>query len=57
MSTALSYDFIIATAETLYMVLASTLFVTLLGLPLGTILLSAIKLNLTLAYTDSYQQS
>lgn len=45
MSTALSYDFIIATAETLYMVLASTLFVTLLGLPLGTILFISDKIK------------
>lgn len=36
----LGYDIAVATAETLYMVLVSTLIVVLLGLPLGTYLFS-----------------
>jgi len=50
MSLTMIYDLTIATGETLYMVLASTLFAILLGLPLGTILFtsSTIKPNPTL---------
>jgi D-methionine transport system permease protein len=36
MSMTLLYDILIATGETLYMVLVSTFFAALLGLPLGT---------------------
>lgn len=36
MSYLMAYDLLIATAETLYMVILSTLFACLLGLPLGT---------------------
>jgi D-methionine transport system permease protein len=44
------YDLLIATGETLYMVLASTLFAIILGLPLGTLLFTSetIKPNRTL---------
>lgn len=38
MSMTLLYDFFLATGETLYMVIISTLFAVLLGLPLGTLL-------------------
>jgi len=38
MSLTMFYDVTIATGETLYMVLVSTLFAILLGLPLGTVL-------------------
>ncbi len=50
MSMTMLYDIFIATGETLYMVLASTLFAALLGLPLGTLLFSSmhIKPNRTL---------
>ncbi len=41
MSLTLLYDVLIATGETLYMVLASTLFAILLGLPLGTLLFTS----------------
>src|SRR5204862_5232736 len=38
MSFPMAYDLLIATSETLYMVVSSTLFAVLLGLPLGTLL-------------------
>jgi len=45
MSLNLFYDLLIATAETLYMVTASTLMASLLGLPLGTLLFSSIHIK------------
>ena len=44
------YDLVVATGETLYMVIASTLFAIILGLPLGTLLFTSevIKPNATL---------
>lgn len=50
MSLNMVYDLTIATGETIYMVLASTLFAILLGLPLGTLLFTSrsIKPNRTL---------
>lgn len=50
MSLTMIYDLLIATGETLYMVLASTLFAIILGLPLGTLLFTSetIKPNRTL---------
>ena len=50
MSLTMLYDLLVATGETIYMVLASTLFAILLGLPLGTILFTSgkIKPNQTL---------
>ncbi len=41
MSFPMAYDLFIATSETLYMVVISTLFAVLLGLPLGTWLYSS----------------
>lgn len=41
----LFYDLTIATAETLYMVAVSTFFSILLGLPLGTLLYTSIKVK------------
>jgi len=41
----MSYDFIIATGETLYMVIASTFFAILMGLPLGTLLFTTAKVR------------
>lgn len=41
MSFPMGYDLFIATGETLYMVITSTLFAVLLGLPLGTLLYSS----------------
>jgi D-methionine transport system permease protein len=41
MSLTLFYDVLQATGETLYMVLISTLFAVLLGLPLGTLLFTS----------------
>ncbi|CAM4438248.1 MAG: D-methionine transport system permease protein MetI [Legionella sp.] len=41
MSFPMAYDLLIATAETLYMVVTSTVFAVLLGLPLGTLLYSS----------------
>lgn len=41
MSLTMIYDVVIATGETIYMVVASTLFAVLLGLPLGTLLFSS----------------
>jgi D-methionine transport system permease protein len=50
MSPTMIYDVMIATGETIYMVVASTLFAILLGLPLGTLLFTSrsIKPNPTL---------
>lgn len=50
MSLTMLYDLMIATGETIYMVLISTLFAILLGLPLGTLLYTSreIKPNRTL---------
>lgn len=45
MSPTMLYDLMIATGETIYMVLASTLFAVLLGLPLGTLLFSSGKIK------------
>ncbi len=42
---SLLYDLLIATSETLYMVIASTVFATLLGLPLGTLLFTSTKIK------------
>lgn len=41
MSYPMVYDLLIATGETLYMVVTSTVFAVLLGLPLGTLLYSS----------------
>ncbi len=50
MSLTMFYDLLIATWETLYMVIASTFFAVLLGLPLGTLLFTSacVKPNPTL---------
>ena len=50
MSLTMFYDVMIATGETIYMVIISTLFAILLGLPLGTLLYTSrsIKPNQTL---------
>ena len=50
MSLTMIYDLLVATGETIYMVLASTIFAIILGLPLGTILFTSgkIKPNTTL---------
>lgn len=45
MSPTMLYDLMIATGETIYMVLASTLFAMLLGLPLGTLLFTSGKIK------------
>ena len=45
MSLTMIYDVLIATGETLYMVLASTLFAIMLGLPLGTLLFTSSKIK------------
>lgn len=45
MSWTMLYDLLIATGETLYMVVFSTLFAAILGLPLGTVLFSSEKIN------------
>jgi len=45
MSLTMLYDLLLATGETLYMVLASTFFAVLLGLPLGTLLFSSGKIT------------
>ncbi|GGI79205.1 methionine ABC transporter permease [Legionella impletisoli] len=45
MSPTMLYDLLIATGETLYMVLASTFFAVLLGLPLGTLLFSSARIK------------
>ncbi len=41
MSSTMLYDVLLATGETLYMVIASTIFAILLGLPLGTLLFTS----------------
>src|SRR5437868_14682170 len=45
MSLTMFYDLLIASAETIYMVFASTLFAVLLGLPLGTLLFTSSKIK------------
>lgn len=45
MSFQMVYDLLTATGETLYMVLTSTLFAILLGLPLGTLLYSSSRIK------------
>ncbi|MDI9819401.1 MULTISPECIES: methionine ABC transporter permease [unclassified Legionella] len=45
MSLTMLYDLLIASGETLYMVIASTLFAVLLGLPLGTLLFTNNKIK------------
>ncbi|STX52239.1 DL-methionine transporter subunit; membrane component protein of ABC superfamily [Legionella busanensis] len=45
MSLTLFYDLIFASGQTLYMVFLSTLFATILGLPLGTLLFSSHKIK------------
>jgi D-methionine transport system permease protein len=45
MLLTMMYDLGIATAETIYMVFASTLFAVCLGLPLGTLLFSSAKIK------------
>jgi D-methionine transport system permease protein len=45
MSLTMLYDLMLATGETLYMVLASTLFAIILGLPLGTLLFTTDKIK------------
>lgn len=45
MSQTMLYDLFLASAETLYMVFASTLFAVLLGLPLGTLLFTSSKIK------------
>lgn len=45
MSLTMLYDLMVATGETIYMVLASTLFAILLGLPLGTLLFTSGKIK------------
>ncbi len=45
MSLTMLYDVLIATGQTLYMVLLSTIFAVLLGLPLGTLLFTSAKIK------------
>ncbi|CDZ77484.1 D-methionine transport system permease protein MetI [Legionella massiliensis] len=45
MSLTMLYDLFLASGETLYMVILSTLFAVLLGLPLGTLLFSSSKIK------------
>lgn len=45
MSLTMLYDLLIATGETLYMVLISALFAVLLGLPMGTLLFTSAKIK------------
>ncbi|MFA5959397.1 MAG: methionine ABC transporter permease [Tatlockia sp.] len=45
MSLPIFYDLLLATSETLYMVIASTFFSALLGLPLGTLLFTSSKIK------------
>ncbi len=45
MSLTMFYDLIIATGETIYMVLISTFFALLIGLPFGTILYTSAKVK------------
>ncbi len=45
MSLTMLYDLLIATGETLYMVLISTFFAIVIGLPLGTLLYSSVHVK------------
>lgn len=45
MSQTMIYDLLLATGQTMYMVILSTLFATLLGLPLGTLLFTSKKVK------------
>lgn len=45
MSLTMFYDVLIASGETIYMVIISTFFAILLGLPLGTLLFSSSKIK------------
>lgn len=45
MSLTMLYDLLIATGETIYMVLVSAFFAIVLGLPLGTVLYSSAKVK------------
>lgn len=45
MSLTMLYDLLIASGETIYMVVASTLFAIILGLPLGTLLFTSTKIK------------
>lgn len=45
MSLIMAYDLLVATGETIYMVMASTLFAVVLGLPLGTLLFTSAKIK------------
>lgn len=45
MSLTLFYDLLVASAETLYMVIVSTALACLLGLPLGTLLFSSARIK------------
>lgn len=45
MSYPILYDLVVATGETLYMVVSSTILATLFGLPLGTLLYSSNKIK------------
>ncbi len=45
MSLTMLYDLLIATGETLYMVLISGLFAVLIGLPMGTLLFTSAKVK------------
>lgn len=45
MSLTMYYDLFIATGETIYMVIASTFFAVLLGLPLGTLLFTSARIK------------
>ncbi|KTD61423.1 methionine ABC transporter permease [Legionella spiritensis] len=45
MSLTLLYDLLVASAETLYMVILSTILACLLGLPLGTLLFTSSKIK------------
>lgn len=45
MSFPMAYDLLIATGETLYMVVTSTVFAVILGLPLGTWLYSSSQIK------------
>lgn len=45
MSFPMAYDLFIATSETLYMVITSTIFAIVLGLPLGTLLYASAQIK------------
>ncbi|STX43510.1 DL-methionine transporter subunit; membrane component protein of ABC superfamily [Legionella donaldsonii] len=45
MSLTMFYDLMVASGETLYMVIVSTVFAVLLGLPLGTLLFTSAKIK------------